>query len=139
MKRKSAILLISGATIAAVVSAVAVSTHLRLSATEGQEHGNETAQEIANEILTGQPTHSEQNEKNNITNNASITTTPAGSHSESEETPEEKSRRGKVGFTTPKRKKSHANGLIEQSQCCNLRSWVQLPPGPLFSVLEIRY
>ena len=53
MKRKSAILLISGATIAAVVSAVAVSTHLRLSATEGQEHGNETAQEIANEILTG--------------------------------------------------------------------------------------
>jgi type IV secretory pathway VirB10-like protein len=89
MKRRSTILLISGAAIAAIISAVAVSTHLRLSATEGQEHGNETPQEIANEILTGQPAHPEQNEKNNATNNAS-NTTPAEPHSESEETPEER-------------------------------------------------
>jgi hypothetical protein len=95
MKRRSAILLISGATIAVLISAVAVSTHLRLSATEGEEHGNETPQEIANEILTGQPAHSEQNEKNNVTNNASNITTPAGSHSESEETPEERAAEGK--------------------------------------------
>ena len=90
MKRKSTILLISGVAIATIISAVALSTHLRLSATEGQEHGNETVQEIANEILTGQPAHSEQNVKNNGTNNASITITPAQSHSESEETPEER-------------------------------------------------
>ena len=90
MKRKSTVLLISGAALAAIISAIAVSTHLRLSATEGQEHGNETPQEIANEILTGQPAHSEQNVKNNGTNNASITITPARSHSESEEMPEER-------------------------------------------------
>ena len=89
MKRKSTVLIISGAAIAAAISAIAVYTHLRLSATEGQEHGNETPQEIANEILTGQPAHSEQNERNNGTNNTSNTTTPAESHSESEETPEE--------------------------------------------------
>jgi len=89
MKRKFTILLISVAAIAVIISAVAVSTHLRLSATEGQEHGNETPQEIAAEILTGQPAHSEQNEMNNDTSNAS-NTTPARSHSESEETPEER-------------------------------------------------
>jgi hypothetical protein len=94
MKRRSTILLISGAAIAAIISAVAVSTHLRLSATEGQEHGNETPQEIASEILTGQPAHSEQNEKNNTTNNAS-NTIPAEPHSESEETLEERAAEGK--------------------------------------------
>jgi len=60
MKRKSAILLFSGVAIVAIISGVAISTHLRLSATEGQEHENETPQEIANEILTGQPAHSEE-------------------------------------------------------------------------------
>lgn len=90
MKRKFTVLLISGAAIAALISVIAVSTHLRLSATEGQEHGNETPQEIASEILTGQPAHLEQNEKNNGINNASNTTIPAESHSESEETPEER-------------------------------------------------
>jgi hypothetical protein len=95
MKRKSVILLISGAAIAVLISAVAVSTHLRLSATEGQEHGNETPQDIANEILTGEPAHPEQNEKNNDSNNTSNITAPAGSHSESEETPEERAAEGK--------------------------------------------
>ena len=91
MKRKTTILLISGVAIAAIISGVAISTHLRLSATEGQEHGNETPQEIANEILTGQPAHPEQNEKNDNTNSTSNTTTPAAdSHSESEETLEER-------------------------------------------------
>jgi type IV secretory pathway VirB10-like protein len=95
MKRKSTILLISGVAIAVVISAVALSTHLRLSATEGQEHGNETPQEIANEILTGQPAQPEQNVMNNGTNNTSSTTSPAEPHSESEETPEERAAEGK--------------------------------------------
>jgi archaellin len=91
MKRKTTISLISGVAIAAIISGVAISTHLRLSATEGQEHGNETPQEIANEILTGQPAHPEQNEKNDNINSTSNTTTPAAdSHSESEETLEER-------------------------------------------------
>ena len=94
MKRKSAILLISGVAIAGIVSAFAVYTHLRLSAMEGQEHGNETLQEIANEILTGQPAHPEQNEKNNGASNAS-NTIPTESHSESEETLEERAAEGK--------------------------------------------
>jgi hypothetical protein len=79
-ERKSTILLISGATIAVIISAAAVSTHMRLSATEGQEHGNETAEEIASEILAGQRARSEQNEKNNDTNNP-INTIPAESRS----------------------------------------------------------
>ena len=96
MKRNYTILLISGVAIAAIISGVAISTHMRLSATEGQEHGNETPQEIANEILTGQPAHPEQNEKNSDTNSQSNATTVAGeSHSESEETPEERAAEGK--------------------------------------------
>ena len=55
MKRRSGILIISGIAIAAIVSLVAVSTHLRLSAVEGkEEHGNESLQEITNEVLTRQ-------------------------------------------------------------------------------------
>lgn len=94
MKRKSIILLISGVAIATIISGVAISTHLRLSATEGKEHGNETPQEIANEILSGQPAHpieSEKNDSADITNNV----THAESHSESEETSEERAAEGK--------------------------------------------
>jgi hypothetical protein len=94
MKRRSNVLLISGIAIAAIISGVAVSTHMRLSATEGEEHGNETPQEIANEILTGQPAHPEQNE-NNVTANNTNNVTRAESHSESEETPEERAAEGK--------------------------------------------
>ena len=96
MKRKSTILLISGVAIAAIISGVAISTHLRLTATEGQEHGNETPQEIANEILTGLPAHPEQIEKSNATNNPSNVTQAAKEpHSESEETAEERAAEGK--------------------------------------------
>ncbi|HLE34274.1 MAG TPA: hypothetical protein VI698_00120 [Nitrososphaerales archaeon] len=86
MKKRSTILIISGVAIAAIISAAAVYTHYRLLATEGEERGNETAQEIANEILTGQPAHSEENEKANATSNANHTESTE-SHSESEETP----------------------------------------------------
>lgn len=48
-------MIISGIAIAAIISVVAVSTHLRLSAVEGkEEHGNESLQEITNEVLTRQ-------------------------------------------------------------------------------------
>jgi hypothetical protein len=90
MKRKSSVLLISGVSIAAIISAVAVYTHLRLSALEGEEeHGNESLQDIANEVLTGQPTHSEEGEKLEAENNTE------SSHSENEETSEERAAEGK--------------------------------------------
>ena len=84
MKRKSVILLISGATIAVIISAVAVSTHLRLSALEGEEHPNESLQDIANEVLTGQPAHSEEGEKLEAEDNTESL------NSENEETSEER-------------------------------------------------
>lgn len=90
MKRKSIILVSAGITIAAIISGIALYTHYRLLATEGEEHGNETAQEIAQEILTGQPAHSEANE----TKSNSTTVEAASSHSESGETPEERAAEG---------------------------------------------
>lgn len=91
MKRRSGILIIAGIAIAALVSVVAVSTHLRLSALEGEEEpGNESLQEIANEVLTGQPAHTEEGEKpEGAVNNTD------SSHSESEETAEERAAEGK--------------------------------------------
>ena len=90
MKRKSIVLISVGATIAAVIAGVALYTHYRLLATEGEEHGNETAQEIAQEILTGQPAHSGANE----TKSNSTTVEAGSSHSESGETPEERAAEG---------------------------------------------
>jgi hypothetical protein len=96
MKRTS-ILIISGIAIAAIISGVAVATHLRLSAVEGdEEHSNETPQQMINEILTGQPSHSEVDENGNganVINTSSTNETEAKeSHSESEETPEERAK-----------------------------------------------
>jgi protein-disulfide isomerase len=69
MKRSSTIIVISGIVIvAAMVSAIVVSTHLRLSATtEGNEKGSSTLQQSAKEILTGRPLPSVE-ENNNHTN-----------------------------------------------------------------------
>jgi hypothetical protein len=89
MKRKSSVLLISGIAIAAIISVIAVYTHLRLSALEGEEHGNESLQEIANEVLTGQPTHSEEREKLEAEDNTESL------NSENEETSEERAAEGK--------------------------------------------
>jgi hypothetical protein len=94
MNRKSRILIVSGIAIAVVISAIAVSTHLRLSALEPEGHGDETAEQIAQEILTGQPAHSEENEtKENATTGEGGES--GESHSESEETPEERAAEGK--------------------------------------------
>ena len=87
MKRRSAILISAGIAIAVIISGIAIYTDARLRATEGEEHGNETPQEIAQEVLTGQPAHSEANE-------TKINSTSSESHSESEETPEERAAEG---------------------------------------------
>lgn len=66
MKRKSAILIISGIGIAIIISAFVLTVHYRLSAIEGNEQNkNETATQIAKEIvgnLTVSQTHSEASE-----------------------------------------------------------------------------
>jgi protein-disulfide isomerase len=62
MKRRSFVILIASVIIAAVVSAVAVGTRIRLSPLEGNEkNGNETQQEMPNEVLTGKPSHPTEN------------------------------------------------------------------------------
>lgn len=89
MKRTGG-LIIAGVAVAAVIAGVALYTHFRLLATEGEEHGNETPQEIVQEVLTGQPAHSEANEtKENVTSSDS-----SQSHSEADETPEERAAEG---------------------------------------------
>jgi hypothetical protein len=90
MKKTSTALIISGVVIAAIISAIALYTHFRLLATEGEERGNETLQEMAQEVLTGQPAHSEANEtKANATAGES-----GGAHSEADETPEQRAAEG---------------------------------------------
>jgi len=75
--------------IIAVIVGLAISTHLRLSALEPEGHGDESAEEIAQEILTGQPAHTEEEgEELEAVNNTE------SSHSESEETPEERAAEG---------------------------------------------
>ena len=88
MKKRSTILIISGAAIAVIISTVALYTHFRLVATEGVEHGNETAQQIANEVVTGQPAH--QTNASAGTNWTSSTVNP-----EDLETPAQRAAEGK--------------------------------------------
>ena len=90
MKRSTS-LIIGGIAVAAGIGIVALVTHFRLLATEGEEHGNETPEQIAQEILTGKPAHSEANET--IATN-STTNLRNETHSESEETPEERAAEG---------------------------------------------
>ena len=66
MKRSAKIVIISGIAIAAIISAIALTVHYRLSAIEGNEKKkNESARQIANEIvgnITGNKAHSETSE-----------------------------------------------------------------------------
>jgi len=59
MKRKSLFLAIIGIAIVAVIIALAINTHLKLSTLEPEGHGDESAEEVLNEIITGKPSHSE--------------------------------------------------------------------------------
>lgn len=62
MKRKSILLTIIGGALAIII-AVAINTHLKLSSLEPEGHGDESAEEVLNEILTGKPSHSETTEE----------------------------------------------------------------------------
>lgn len=90
MKRRSAILIAAGVAIAAIISGIALYTDYRLRATEGQEHGNETAADVAQEVLTAQPSHSDANE----TKSNSTSSDVSKSHSEVDETPEQRAAEG---------------------------------------------
>ncbi|HLN36104.1 MAG TPA: hypothetical protein VK250_12605, partial [Nitrososphaeraceae archaeon] len=58
MKRKSILLTIIGGALAIII-AVAINTHLKLSSLEPEGHGDESAEEVLNEILTEKPSHPE--------------------------------------------------------------------------------
>ena len=58
MKRKSLLLVITGVAIAIII-ALALNIHMKLSAWEPEGHGGESAEEVLNEIITGKPSHSE--------------------------------------------------------------------------------
>jgi hypothetical protein len=51
MKRKSLLLVITGVAIAIII-ALAVNIHMKLSALEPEGHGDESAEEVLNEIIT---------------------------------------------------------------------------------------
>jgi hypothetical protein len=94
--RRTTVLIISGAA-AALIVGLAISTHLRLSALEPEGHGDESAEQIAQEILTGQPAHSEEEEveeEGELSEAAVPANNTESSHSESEETPEERAAEG---------------------------------------------
>ena len=68
MKRKSLLLVITGVAVAIII-ALAINTHMKLSALEPEGHGDESAEEVLQEILTGEPAHSENNEELRHTEN----------------------------------------------------------------------
>ena len=77
MKRKSLLLVITGVVIAIIIALV-VNTHMKLSALEPEGHGDESAEEVLNEIITGKPSHSETDTEKGLNDNENIET----SHSE---------------------------------------------------------
>lgn len=77
MKRKSLLLVITGVAIAIII-ALAVNIHMKLSALEPEGHGDESA-EVLNEIITGKPSHSERTTEEGVNHNKNIETS---SHSE---------------------------------------------------------
>jgi hypothetical protein len=78
MKRKSLLLVITGVAIAIII-ALAVNIHMKLSALEPEDHGGESAEEVLNEIITGKPSHSERTTEEGVNHNKNIETS---SHSE---------------------------------------------------------
>jgi len=77
MKRKSLLLTILGIAVAIII-AMAINTHLKLSALEPEGHGDESVEEVLNEIVTGKPSHSETTTEEELNHNTNIET----SHSE---------------------------------------------------------
>lgn len=66
MKRSAKIAIIAGIAVIVIISTLAIFVHLRQSAIEGTEHGNETISQKVNEavnaITNKNTTHSEANE-----------------------------------------------------------------------------
>ena len=58
MKRKPLMLVITGIAVAIVI-ALAINTHMKLSVLEPEGHGDESPEEVLQEIVTGEPSHSE--------------------------------------------------------------------------------
>jgi hypothetical protein len=77
MKRKSLLLTIIGIAVAIII-AMAINTHLKLSALEPEGHGDESVEEVLNEIVTGKSSHSETTTEEELNHNTNIET----SHSE---------------------------------------------------------
>lgn len=63
MKRKSLMLVITGIAVA-IILALAINTHMKLSILEPEGHGDESPEEVLQEILTGEPAHSEKKGNN---------------------------------------------------------------------------
>ena len=77
MKRKSLLLVITDVAIAIII-ALTVNIHMKLSALEPEGHGDESA-EVLNEIITGKPSYSERTTEEGVNHNKNIETY---SHSE---------------------------------------------------------
>ena len=73
MKRKSLLLTIIGIAVAIII-AVAINTHLKLSALEPEGHGDESVEEVLNEIVIGKPSHSEMTTEEELNHNTNIET-----------------------------------------------------------------
>jgi hypothetical protein len=78
MKRKSLLLVITDVAIAIII-ALTVNIHMKLSALEPEGHGDESAEEVLNEIITGKPSYSERTTEEGVNHNKNIETS---SHSE---------------------------------------------------------
>ncbi len=63
----------------AIIIALAVNIHMKLSAIEPEGHGGESAKELLNEIITGKPSHSERTTEEGVNHNKNYETS---SHSE---------------------------------------------------------
>ena len=77
-EKKIILLVITGVAIAIII-ALAVNIHMKLSALEPEGHGDESAEEGLNEIITGKPSHSERTTEEGVNHNKNIETS---SHSE---------------------------------------------------------
>ncbi|MBI3639846.1 MAG: hypothetical protein HY223_05970 [Thaumarchaeota archaeon] len=80
MKKSAKMAIIAGIVVAVIISGLAVVVHLRQSAIEGTEHGNETISQKVNEAVNA---ITNQNTKNQTSN------------SEANESPEQRASEGK--------------------------------------------
>jgi len=73
MKRKFLLVTIIGLAVAIII-AMAIITHLKLSALEPEGHGDESVKEVLNEIVTRKPSHLETITEEELNHNSNIET-----------------------------------------------------------------